>query len=78
MDKYTIAAKMLAELERANEIHKPVFSSAHEGYAILLEEVEELWEEVRKKEPDLERMYEEAIQVGAMTIKFLTSLEGQK
>lgn len=32
-----------AELERANSIHPP-FASPHEGYAVLLEEVEELIE----------------------------------
>lgn len=32
------------ELEEANKIH-PQFSSTHEGYAVILEETEELAEE---------------------------------
>lgn len=43
---------------------------AHEGYAILLEEVDELWDEVKKKNPDKERMRKEAIQIGAMALAF--------
>lgn len=49
----------------------PAMRSAHEGYAILLEEVDELWEEVRKKQPqDKQAMRKEAIQVAAMALRF--------
>lgn len=52
----------------------PKFHSPHEGYAILLEEVDELWEEVRRSpsryEPAAVRA--EAIQVAAMALRFLT------
>ena len=34
------------ELTRANSIH-PQFNSPHEGYAVLLEEVDELWQEIK-------------------------------
>jgi len=36
------------ELARARKTHGP-HVSYHEGYAILLEEVDELWEEVKRK-----------------------------
>lgn len=39
-----IEALVKRELEEANKIH-PQFSSTHEGYAIILEETEELAEE---------------------------------
>ena len=60
------------ELLRAQE-HYPTFTSAHEGYAILLEEVDELWEEVKKspKNRDMKAMREEAIQVAAMAMRFV-------
>ena len=36
------------ELVKARKNHGPQ-SSYHEGYAVLLEEVDELWDEVKKK-----------------------------
>ena len=63
-----ITAVMIQELDKANKKY-PLFSSAHEGYGVMAEEFQELFEEIRKKEPDKQRMYEEAIQLGAMCIK---------
>lgn len=50
----------------------PVWNSAHEGYAVLLEEVEELWEHVKTKQKnrDLAAMRQEAIQIAAMAMRF--------
>ena len=51
----------------------PPFTSAHEGYAILLEEVDELWDEVKKnpRERDYDKMRREAIRVAAMALRFV-------
>ena len=51
----------------------PPFNSAHEGYAVLLEEVDELKAHVwmNQKKRDLDAMRAEAIQVAAMAIKFV-------
>ena len=52
----------------------PKFNSAHEGFAVLKEEVDELWETVRMKQSDTQRpemMKREAIQVAAMAMRFL-------
>ena len=46
------------------------FNSAHEGYAVLKEEVDELWDVIKKNGTPIERK-NEAIQVGAMAIRFL-------
>lgn len=56
----------------------PKFASAHEGYAVILEEVDELWDEIRnnKKPGASERMRKEAIQIGAMALKFIMQLDG--
>lgn len=47
-------------------------NSAHEGYAVLKEEVDELWDEVKAKQGsrDIEAMRAEAIQVAAMAARF--------
>ncbi len=69
-DKWLIEA-IMHELSNAREKFKP-FISAHQGYAVLLEEVDELWELVKLK-PDIRdatAMTKEAIQIAAMAIRF--------
>ena len=56
------------EAQRAEEIHGPA-ASMHEAYAILLEELDELWDEVKKKHHDYPAMTEELIQLAAMCWK---------
>ena len=53
----------------------PLFNSAHEGYGVILEELDELWDEVKKREPDVKNMRAEAVQVAAMAMKFIISME---
>jgi len=47
------------------------FNSAHEGYAVLLEEVEELWEEIKKKPRSQYKMKTESIQIAAMALRLI-------
>lgn len=49
----------------------PSFNSAHEGYAVLLEETDELWQEIKQKNQNIKKMKREAIQVAAMAIRFV-------
>ncbi len=68
------------ELDMENELRSsmdkyPLFNSAHEGYAVILEELDELWDELKKRKPDREKMRAEAIQVGAMAMMFIASME---
>ncbi len=56
------------ELRTAQAKHGP-HKSLHEGYAILLEEVDELWDEIKQKHVDKEAIYTEAIQVAAMALE---------
>ena len=56
----------------------PSFNSGHEGYAIIKEELDELWEIVKLKQSTPNRnelMEKEAIQVAAMAIRFLLDLD---
>lgn len=52
------------------------FHSHHEGWAVLFEEVEELWDEIKKKSEsrDVEKIQKEATQAGAMALRFLIDL----
>ncbi len=64
-----------AEYLRASDMY-PKFNSNHEGYAVLKEEVDELWDEI-KKSKDIRANKEirnELIQVGAMVVRFLDDL----
>ena len=52
------------------------FHSAHEGFSVLKEEVDELWDEVKAKQGqrDLNKMRKEAIQVAAMAMRFVLDI----
>lgn len=67
-----VLADVALELVRAIKKFPPMRSS-HEGYAIILEEVEELWAEVRdnKRDGSADRIRKEAIQVAAMALRFV-------
>lgn len=60
------------ELLRATQMHGPMVS-AHEGYAVILEEVRELEREVfvKRQSRSREIMRSEATQLAAMAIRFL-------
>jgi len=70
---------IFTEYQRAILIHKNKFNSVHEGYAIIKEELDELWDEIKKKESDRDstRMTKEATQIGAMALRFLIDLCGE-
>lgn len=57
-----------AEYKRAANKFPP-FHSAHEGYAILEEEVDELWDAIKTNDEDA--AFDEVIQVAAMAVRFL-------
>lgn len=63
---------VLEELRRA-EGGFPAMRSAHEGFSILNEEVDELWEEVKVKQSkrNMSALRAEAVQVAAMAIRFI-------
>lgn len=71
MSLTSVAADALDEASTASAKWPP-FNSAHEGYGVLLEEVEELWDHVKVNQTkrDLGAMRKEAIQVAAMAIRF--------
>lgn len=61
------------ELERAREKFPPM-NGPHEGYAVILEELDELWDEVRRSGPSLLNrieMRKECVQIAAMALRFI-------
>jgi hypothetical protein len=60
------------ELRRARE-RFPKFHSAHEGFAILKEEVDEMWDEIKAN--NIAKARAEAVQVGAMALAFLEEVK---
>jgi len=78
MDKvnlYRALADVEEELKRAAELF-PAMQSAREGWAVIWEELDELWEEVRdNKTPNQkDRLRKEAVQVAAMAIRFMVDV----
>ena len=74
MEKQDAIKLVLDELELALN-NFPLFNSSHEGYAVIKEELDELWDEIKNnKHPNSKRnQKDEAKQVAAMGIKFLIS-----
>lgn len=56
------------EVHRAGELFPPMHG-AHEAYAVTLEELDEVWELVKQKNPDYSAMQKEYIHVAAMAIR---------
>lgn len=66
------------EYIRARRIYPP-FHSTHEGFAVMKEEVDELWELVKKNKGymiDDRTMVKECIQIAAMSLAFIVDLGG--
>ena len=58
------------------------YRSYHEAYAVILEEVDELWDALKTKDRDYDHIYEEAIQVAATSYRlaeeiYLGKLSGE-
>jgi hypothetical protein len=67
------------ELESIPLKYRKPFNSTHEGYAVLKEEVDELWDEIkhgekRNAETHKYNIKKEAIQVAAMACRIIQEL----
>lgn len=63
------------ELHRANKKHGTLFASPHEGYSVILEELDELWEHIKDNTSRTNEARAEAIQVAAMALKFALMID---
>lgn len=77
VDWTAVSVEVLEELAKARKRFPPM-QSAHEGWAILKEEVDELWEEVRGNKRDMSTYLaacrKEAVQCAAMALAFIIEI----
>lgn len=69
----SVLAQVREEVLAAALKHKPM-NSAHEGYAVLLEEVDELWEHVKEDTGYTSEAFDEARQIAAMGVRYIVDL----
>lgn len=64
-----------AEVRRAEKLHPPI-NSLHEGYAVIAEELDEFWEQVRRKASDRDpvAVRTELIQTAAMCVRTILNV----
>ena len=70
-------AAVNTEYARARQKNGP-YHSHHEAYAVLLEEVDEYWDQVKKKpsKRDPKNMYEELVQIAQVAMATAVELIG--
>jgi len=64
-----IAREFIDEYGRARKVFARNWTSPHEGYGVILEEVDEFWNEIKSN--NLVDARHEAVQVGAMILRFI-------
>lgn len=69
-----IASEAMHEVLRASRLYRK-HNSPHEAYAILKEEVDEFWDEVKKEIHDNAAMRKELIQIAAMAMRTIHDLK---
>lgn len=82
-DTDKVMTEVWEELLRASKTYKP-FNTVHEGYAIIKEELDELWDEIKithynrrdGNDESNREIRKEAIQVAAMAIRLVVDLYG--
>ncbi len=71
-----VSAEVVAEVKRAKGMFPANFVNQHEAYAVILEELDELWDEIKKNQRnyDLPAMRKEATQCAAMLHRLIVEL----
>jgi hypothetical protein len=67
------AELILAEFKRARTKFKPM-QGPHEGYAVILEEMDEMWADIKANM--ITRSRKEALQVAAMALAYMVEVKG--
>jgi hypothetical protein len=72
-----ILLEVRAEIEKAVKKHGGMASS-HEGWAVIQEELDELWDEVKADRGYQKSAMGEALQVAAMGVKYIAYLDSTR
>lgn len=70
-----VVEDVILELDRATSKFGS-FNSSHEGYAVMKEEFDEMWDEIKRN--DIQRSREECVQVAAMAFRYLIDIDYRK
>ena len=69
-------ALALVRQEYLSTLRFAPLASAHEGYAVLAQGLDDLWEEIKRGRPIGAR--DEAVQLAAMAVRFLINIKGKE
>lgn len=72
----SLCVVLRTELHRATDKHGPM-ASPHEGYSVILEELDELWEHVKHDTGKSEAALKEAMQIAAMGLRYILDMEAK-
>lgn len=78
--KFRAHSMVWEEMLKATAKYKP-FNSAMEGYAVILEEVDELWDLIKAGKQgtrDKKKMLKEACQISAMALRYMLDICGDE
>lgn len=70
--RYAEASQEIVQEAMSARFRFAPFNSSHEGYAVLAEELDELWDDVKAN--DIEHSIAEAVQVGAMALRYIADM----
>lgn len=70
----TILSYVEDEVQHAMNKHGSM-NSPHEGFAVIKEELDELWEEIKKDNGRSEAAMTEATQIAAMAVRYIYDLD---
>ena len=73
---HSLLAEVGKELFKAEAKHAPM-NSAHEGYSVIREEMDELWDEVKQDTGGTPNARKEAIQIAAMAVRYVLDVCGR-
>ncbi len=63
--------KDVKEALKFAESNFPEYNSYHEGFGIIAEEFDELWDEIKEKDHNRLKLYKEASHVACTAIRFM-------